>query len=80
MNEYPVLHHATILHVVHCDMYRFTSASEMNALELEAYRRPDTVILVEWPIILPDVEWNADITVTLAHKGEYERVIDIQGI
>ena len=83
MNEYPVQHHPLIRHVVHCDLYRFTKISEIGALELDEYRRPDTVIIAEWPNILADVDWKPDITVTLKHcadEDSNERSIEILGI
>ncbi len=83
MNEYPVASHPSIRRVVHCDLYRFTQTSEIGALELDEYRRPDTVILAEWPNILADVDWKPDITVTLKHGADEDssaRTIEIVGI
>ena len=77
MNEYAVLNHPTIRRVVHCDFYRFTKAEELGALELDEYRRPDTVIVAEWPDVLPTVEWEPTHTVTIAHKDEQSRIITI---
>lgn len=78
MNEYPVVGHASIKRVIHCDLYRFSKASELGALELDEYRRPDTIILAEWTNILPDVAWQPDVTVTLEHGGGDDRTITIQ--
>ena len=47
VNEYPVVDHPTIRLIVHCDFYRLTKSSELRAIELDEYRRPDTVIIVE---------------------------------
>ncbi len=83
MNEYPVVGHQFIKRVVHCDLYRFTKTSEIGALELDEYRRPDTVIIAEWPNILTDVDWKPDITVMLKHGSEEdssERTIEIEGM
>jgi tRNA threonylcarbamoyladenosine biosynthesis protein TsaE len=83
MNEYPVQSHPSIRRVVHCDLYRFTKTNEIGALELDEYRRPDTVIIAEWPNILADVDWKPDITVTLKHGADEdsnERSVEIQGI
>lgn len=83
MNEYPVQNHASIQRVVHCDLYRFTKTSEIGALELDEYRRPDTVIIAEWPNILADVDWKPDISVTLKHGADEspnERIIEIEEI
>ena len=78
MNEYPVTGHASIKRVIHCDLYRFSRASELGALELDEYRRPDTIILAEWTNILPDVAWKPDVTVTLEHAGGDKRTIAIE--
>ncbi len=78
MNEYLVTNHPSIKRVIHCDFYRFTKASDLGALELDEQRRPDTVIIAEWPNALPTVEWNPDYTVVLEHGGGDERRITIQ--
>jgi tRNA threonylcarbamoyladenosine biosynthesis protein TsaE len=83
MNEYPVEKHPSITRVVHCDLYRFTEVSEIGALELDEYRRPNTVIIAEWPNILTDVDWKPDITVILRHSSDEdsrERTIEIEGM
>ncbi len=49
LHEYPIAGHGTIFRVVHIDFYRFTSPEEVRALELDAYRGSDTVIVAEWP-------------------------------
>ncbi len=83
MNEYPVTSHPSIRRVVHCDLYRFTKASEIGALELYEYRRPDIVIIAEWPNMLADVDWKPDVIVTLRHgsnEDSCERTIEIERI
>ena len=59
MNEYPV-NLGAIKRVVHIDFYRFTETEELSALSLDDERRPDTVILAEWPNALAGVEWKED--------------------
>ncbi len=78
MNEYAVSSHPTIRRVIHCDFYRFTKAEELGALELDEYRRPDTVIVAEWPDALPTVDWEPTYTVTIEHKDEQSRTIMIE--
>ncbi len=78
MNEYAVSSHPTIRRVVHCDFYRFTKAEELGALELDEYRRLDTVIVAEWPDALPMVAWEPTYTVTISHKDEHSRTITIE--
>lgn len=77
MNEYPV-DFGTIKRVVHIDFYRFSDASELDALSLEDERRPDTVILAEWPNILEQVQFSEDRKIMLEHgQGDHERKIVI---
>lgn len=78
MNEYAVSSHPTIRRVVHCDFYRFTKAEELGALELDEYRRLDTVIVAEWPDALSTVAWEPTYVVTIIHKDEHSRTITIE--
>lgn len=77
MNEYIVDGHPTIRRVVHIDFYRFSTAQEVRALELEEYRRPDVVIIAEWPNALPDVDWRPTHVVTFTQGSGDERVIEV---
>ncbi|MDQ5952187.1 MAG: tRNA threonylcarbamoyladenosine biosynthesis protein TsaE [Patescibacteria group bacterium] len=77
MNEYPV-DAGAIKRVVHIDFYRFSDASELEALSLEDERRPDTVILAEWPDALRDVDFDPDIRIYMSHKDGDGREIDIK--
>lgn len=75
LNEYPAAHGA-ITRIVHADFYRLQEAGELRALALEDERRPDTVIIVEWPnAVAADIA--PDITVTITHAGEDTREITI---
>jgi len=76
MNEYPV-DHATIKRIVHIDFYRFTDTSELGALSLEDERRPDTVILAEWPNIFTRNPIVPDRTILLEYRTIEERQIKI---
>jgi len=77
MNEYAVNSHPTIRRVVHLDFYRFTTEAEVRALELETYRRPDIVIIAEWPNALPTVDWGVTQEVRIAQGEGDERVIEV---
>lgn len=48
MNEYPI-DGKTIKTVAHLDLYRFDDPGQLEALALDDYRTPDTVLFVEWP-------------------------------
>ena len=75
MNEYPV-DAEFIKRVVHIDFYRFNDPGELAALSLEDERRPDTVILAEWPDALKNVEWQETHRITIEHgTTEGERFI-----
>lgn len=77
MNEYPVKA-GSITRIVHIDFYRFSDPAELAALSLEDERRPDTVILAEWPDALSNVDWREDRRITISHgQLPEERVIDI---
>ncbi|MEK7183254.1 MAG: tRNA (adenosine(37)-N6)-threonylcarbamoyltransferase complex ATPase subunit type 1 TsaE [Patescibacteria group bacterium] len=77
MNEYPV-EAGSIKRVVHIDFYRFTETAELTALALEDERRPDTVILAEWPNALDGVRWHEDVQITIEHgTDEHERSITV---
>ncbi|MCR4311665.1 MAG: tRNA (adenosine(37)-N6)-threonylcarbamoyltransferase complex ATPase subunit type 1 TsaE [Candidatus Uhrbacteria bacterium] len=77
MNEYVVDGHPTVHRVVHIDFYRFTTEREIRALELEAYRRPDVVIIAEWPNALPGVDWRPTYTVTFTQESADVRTIEV---
>ncbi|MEK7458949.1 MAG: tRNA (adenosine(37)-N6)-threonylcarbamoyltransferase complex ATPase subunit type 1 TsaE [Patescibacteria group bacterium] len=73
MNEYA----GGSLRLLHLDLYRFTDATELRALALEDERRPDTVVLIEWPNAI-DHDFMADVVVTIDHAGGDGRVISIE--
>ncbi len=77
MHEYPCSYGA-IRRLLHLDLYRFHSAQELQPLSLEDELRADTVMVMEWPNILPDVTWHPAFTVTMAPGStEDERMITI---
>lgn len=76
MNEYPCSK-GSIRRLVHLDLYRFTDASELSALALEDEKRPDTVIVIEWPNAIEGFPWTPDVTVTFLHEGEDRRTIEV---
>ena len=58
------------MQVYHIDAYRLESAAEFEALGVEEYSRPDSVVLVEWA----DRVWEAmaslmPFTIRLSHGG-----------
>lgn len=77
MNEYVIDRHPTITRVVHIDFYRFTTEAEVRALELDVYRRPDAVIVAEWPNALPTVDWGVTHEVVITSGDGDERMIEV---
>ncbi len=66
-----------IKRVVHVDFYRFSDEKELGALSLEDEKRPDTVILAEWPNIFSKNVFKPDVTVTLKHQEGDVREVTI---
>ncbi len=77
MQEYPA-EHGDIRRVVHIDLYRFTDAEELRALALEDERRPNTLVVIEWPDAIA-YDFAPDIVVRLDHAGGDERRITVEG-
>lgn len=75
MNEYPVAH-GSIKRMIHLDLYRFESDSQIEALALDDYRRPDTVIFIEWPDKLSDNQLAATHKIKFKFIDEQTRQID----
>ncbi len=84
MNEYvlpppptpPLAGGEPLRRLVHLDLYRFTDAAELRALALDDERRPDTVVLIEWPNAIT-YDFAPNFVVTIDHAGGDERVITI---
>jgi tRNA threonylcarbamoyladenosine biosynthesis protein TsaE len=77
MNEYPV-NFGAIKRVVHIDFYRFSDASELSALSLEDERRPDTIIVAEWPDVFDSNMFTSDVTIRFISRTISERRIEIE--
>lgn len=75
VNEYAAAHGA-IRRVVHADFYRLEEAGEVRALSLDDERRPDTVMIIEWPNAVP-VDVRPTMTITIAHRGGDEREVTV---
>ncbi len=67
------------MQVYHIDAYRLESAAEFEALGVEEYSRPDSVVLVEWA----DRVWESmaslnPLTIRLFHGGGDVRTITLE--
>ncbi len=64
--------------LVHIDAYRLDSSSELEKLGwAELIADPENLILIEWPEKVPEAIPAHARRVTLAHKNEDEREIDL---
>lgn len=64
--------------VVHADMYRLESSNEIIKLGWdELLADPKNILLIEWPEKIADVIPQWAIKVTIQHRGEALRSIDI---
>lgn len=63
---------------VHLDLYRFSRAEELAALELDTYRSADTVMMIEWPERVGVEVLQPQWIVKLGHRGATEREITIR--
>lgn len=64
------LHRQPWQRLVHVDAYRIRRPVEAAALEIEEYVTDQkTLLVVEWPELLPDVAWGAHLNITLAVAG-----------
>ena len=67
------------LQVYHIDAYRLASAAEFEALGIEEYSRPDSIVLVEWAdrVMEPLTGLNP-IILRLSHGGGDVRTIIVE--
>ncbi|MFH1631573.1 MAG: tRNA (adenosine(37)-N6)-threonylcarbamoyltransferase complex ATPase subunit type 1 TsaE [bacterium] len=74
MNEYPTKH-KSIKKIVHIDLYRFSDASQLDALEIDDYQKSDTVIFVEWPEVVEKLPVKSTHKIKLDFVDETTRKI-----
>jgi tRNA threonylcarbamoyladenosine biosynthesis protein TsaE len=76
VNEYP----APFGTVVHVDLYRIRSRTEVAELGLEEYFTDRSVTLIEWPEIVADILPAEHVEVRFEYgAGEQDRMIGIGG-
>ena len=69
------------MQVYHIDAYRLESVAEFEALGIEEYSRPDSVVLVEWADkVMPALEPLGPIVVRLYHGGGDVRTITLENL
>ncbi len=77
MNEYPITSEK-IKKIVHLDLYRFENPLELDALELDQYIDPQTVLFVEWPNRFNVPLFDGARRIEIEHLAEGERKIEIK--
>lgn len=64
--------------IVHLDLYRLKTVSEIRALGLEEYLgQPNTIVLAEWPHAVDGVDWKPSQTIRFTTTSETDRTIEI---
>jgi tRNA threonylcarbamoyladenosine biosynthesis protein TsaE len=79
---YTLLEHYSIgsLVIVHLDLYRLTSETELENLGLrDSLDQPSTWVLVEWPERAPQLAARSDVRLELADSGESSRRVTLHG-
>ena len=67
------------LQVYHIDTYRLESVDEFQALGVDEYIRPDSVVLVEWADrVFEALKPINPVIINLAHAGGDKRLITLQ--
>lgn len=77
MREYDA-DHKVIKKLYHIDAYRFENKDEGNMLGLDKIQNKNTLTIIEWPEKMH--AGDPDIVLTLKHKNENERDIDVKHI
>jgi len=79
LNVYPT-GHEPIKKVVHIDAYRLRTSEDIFNLGLEEWMgRPDSIVLIEWPGMVDEVEIKFDWVVQIRPgEKENERTIEIK--
>lgn len=77
MREYDTKH-KSIKKLYHIDAYRFDNKEEGEVLGLKNIQNKNTLVIIEWPEKMHSGE--PDIILTLKHKNENERDINVQHV
>ena len=73
INEYP----ASPLTLYHLDLYRLSSADELDYIGFDDIVDDNHVIVVEWPDILKDISFPFDIEIRFEFDESYNRRISV---
>ena len=73
INEYP----ASSFTLYHLDLYRLSSADELDDIGFDDITGDNHVIVVEWPEILKDISFPFDIEIRFEFDEDYNRRITV---
>lgn len=74
INEYPALPPFTLCHL---DLYRLSSADELEYIGFDDLLDDNHIIVVEWPEILKDISFEFDIDIHFEFDENYNRRISV---
>lgn len=66
------------LKVIHVDFYREENITRWNELGFQNMINSDSIILIEWADLIPDLLPNIDYKLHFEHNGEDKRRIEIR--
>ena len=66
------------LKVIHVDFYREENITRWNELGFQNMINSDSIILIEWAELIPDLLPNIDYKLYFEHNGEDKRRIEIR--
>lgn len=73
INEYP----GQDLRLCHLDLYRLASADELEYIGFDDLLDPSSVIVVEWPGLLEEIQFEFDLKISFEFDREYHRIISL---
>jgi tRNA threonylcarbamoyladenosine biosynthesis protein TsaE len=66
--------------VYHMDLYRLNTLDEARRLGLEDVLEQPVLVLVEWGERFPELLPEQRVEITLSHKGEQTRSVQVRGL
>jgi len=73
INEYPAMPFT----LYHLDLYRLSSADELEYIGFDDIIDTNHIIVVEWPEILRDISYPFDIEIRFDFNEQYDRIISV---
>jgi tRNA threonylcarbamoyladenosine biosynthesis protein TsaE len=68
---------ANVQQVVHLDLYRLKSGHELNYLGIENFASENTLVVMEWPEVVEDQEWEDFFSTTGCYFPKQVGVLQI---